>query len=64
MIAWAVRFEHGISEKLQKLGCKKLERIDDYHSLWVVIHTNVAFSVPEFEGDKCLEVMWLTSWPQ
>ena len=33
--------------------------IDDYHSLWVVVETDVAFIVPHFNGeDKCPEVMW------
>ena len=57
MSAWAVRYVEGISKKLQELGCKKLEGIDDYHSLWVVVETNVAFSVPD-HGDRCPEVMW------
>lgn len=59
MSADRVRFEHGISDKLKKLGCKKLGAIDEYHSLWVVEETNVAFAVPLFEdGDKCPEAMW------
>lgn len=58
MSADKVRFEDGISAKLQNLGCKKLRKIDEYNSLWVVVATNIAFSVPEFEGDKCPEAMW------
>jgi hypothetical protein len=50
-------FVPGVSQ-LEELGCKKIEAVDTYHSLWVVIETDIAFSVPQFEGDKCPEVMW------
>ena len=59
MSADRVRFIYGISDELKKLGCKKIEKIDEYHSLWAVVETNVAFSVTLFEDeDKCPEVMW------
>lgn len=59
MSADKVRFEYRISEKLKELGCKKLQAIDEYHSLWVVEETNVAFAVTLFEDeDRCPEVMW------
>lgn len=58
MSADKVRYEEGISKKLEALGCRQLERIDDYHTLWVVIETDVAFSVPHHAGDRCPAVMW------
>jgi len=59
MSADKVRFETGISEKLKKLGCRKVSQIDEYHSLWEVEETKVAFAVPLFEdGDRCPEAMW------
>ncbi len=59
MSADRVRFVEGVTGELEKLGCKKIEVIDDYHSLWVVVETDVAFIVPHFNGeDKCPEVMW------
>ena len=59
MSADKVRFVFGITKELEKLGCKKLETIDEYHSLWEVVETKVAFAVPLFEeDDKCPEAMW------
>lgn len=59
MSADRVRFVHGITKELEKLGCKKLETIDEYNALWVVLQTNLAFTVPIFDKeDKCPEAMW------
>lgn len=58
MSADRVRFIEGISNELKKLGCKKVEKLDEYNSLWLT-DSGVLISVPDFgDEDRCPEAMW------
>ena len=58
MSADKVRFTYKISEELTKLGCKKVEKLDDYNSNWVT-SWNQLITVPDFgPEDKCPTVIW------
>lgn len=57
MSADAVQFVQ-VSVELEKLGCKKLQQIDEYNSLWLT-GWGIAVTVPEFDGeDKCPKAWW------
>lgn len=58
MSADRVKFIENVSAELEKRGCKKLEQLDDYNSLWVT-EWGCAITVPDFgKQDKCPAVYW------
>lgn len=58
MSADRVRFVEHVSSQLAELGCKKVEKLDDYNTLWVT-SWGILISVPDFgDEDKCPAAMW------
>lgn len=58
MSAERVRFVEHVSAELTKLGCKKIEQLDEYNSLYLT-DWGVLISVPDFgKEDKCPAAMW------
>lgn len=58
MSADKVRFVENVSKELGNLGCKKIEQLDEFNSLWLT-SWGVLISVPDFgEEDKCPAAWW------
>lgn len=57
MSADRVRYTENLSSELEKLGCTKIERIDDMNTLWKT-SWGVAIVVPDFGEDKIPTVHW------
>ena len=59
MSADKVRFQENISKELEKLGCKRIERLDNENSLWIT-DWGIAITVPDFgKEDRCPMVWWV-----